>query len=115
MSEQNSKPAEKSDLEKRLDAIGWGLFLIMIGGLWLAPEDTIPEGMWLIGTGIIILGISFLRYYNNIRVNGFMVFLGIIALGAGISDVFAVDLPVFPILLIILGASMILKPYFEKK
>jgi len=54
---QESREPEKMALDKRLDALGWGLFLIMIGGLWLAPEGWVPEGTWLIGTGIIILGL----------------------------------------------------------
>jgi cytosine/uracil/thiamine/allantoin permease len=115
MSEKEKQKEEKSPLEKRLDAIGWGLFLIMIGGLWLAPEHIFPEGTWLIGTGVIILGLSLIRYMNQIRVSGFMVFLGVLALGSGLGDVFGLDLPVFPILLIIFGAAMILKPFFDKK
>ncbi|MFC1501963.1 hypothetical protein ACFL6A_00955 [bacterium] len=45
-------------MEQRLDAIGWGLFLIMIGGLWMVPEGSLPEGTWLIGTEIIIFGLT---------------------------------------------------------
>ena len=76
MNQQNDKPSDNQDpkkkaLDHRLDAIGWGLFLIMIGGLWLAPDGTVPEGAWLLGTGVIILGIMCIRYLNGIKVNGF--------------------------------------------
>ena len=40
---------QKLQLNKKLEAISWGLFRIMIGGLWLLPDETIPEGTWLIG------------------------------------------------------------------
>ena len=115
MTAQNDQPAgnqdaQKNALDKRLDSIGWGLFLLMIGGLWLAPEGSVPEGTWLIGTGLIILGLTGVRYLNRIKISGFWVVLGILALGCGLSDLFGIDLPVFAILLIIVGASIILKP-----
>jgi hypothetical protein len=107
--------AKKAVLDKKLDSIGWGLFLIMIGGLWLVPEGTFPEGTWLIGTGVIILGLMIVRYLYNIKVSGFWVVLGIVAIAFGVSDVFGLDIPVFPILIIIFGASIILKPLLKKK
>jgi hypothetical protein len=120
MNEQTDQPQESQDpkkkaLDQRLDALGWGLFLIMIGGLWLAPEGWVPEGTWLIGTGVIILGLMLIRYVNGISVNGFWLVVGLIALGFGISDVFGLDVPVFPILLIIIGVHIVLKPLLRKK
>ena len=75
---------QKDTLDKRLDAIGWALFFIMIGGLWLAPEGMLPEGTWLIGTGVIILGMTWIRRMNGLIISGFWVFMGILALGTGI-------------------------------
>lgn len=120
MDQQSDKPTESQDekknaLDKRLDSIGWALFLIMIGGLWLAPEGSVPEGTWLIGTGVIILGLMVVRYLYGIKVNGFWLVLGIIALAFGISSVFGVSIPVLPILIIIIGLNIILKPLLQKK
>lgn len=120
MERQSDQPPEnldekKSALDKRLDAIGWALFLIMIGGLWLAPEGVVPEGTWLIGTGLIILGLMVVRYLYGIKVNAFWLVLGIIALASGISSVFGLNIPVLPILIIIIGISIILKPLIQKK
>lgn len=120
MAEQNHhtkcrKTIEKSPLDRRLDSIGWGLFLIMIGCLWLVPEGHVPHGTWLIGTGLIILGLSAIRYFNNIRISGFWFVLGIIALALGISDVFGLNIPVLPILIIIVGLNIIIKPLLQKK
>ncbi len=110
----NNQDTQKSALDKRLDAIGWGLFLIMIGGLWLLPEGMLPDGTWLIGMGVIILGLSAYRIFIGIRVSGFWTVIGILALGFGLSEVFYLDLPLIPILLILFGVSMIYK-YFTKK
>jgi hypothetical protein len=106
---------KKSALDKRLDAIGWALFLIMIGGLWLAPEGVVAEGTWLIGTGIIILGLMVVRTLYGIKVNVFWLVLGIVALAFGVSSVFGLNIPVLPILIIIIGINIILKPFLQKK
>jgi hypothetical protein len=111
---ESDQDAFKDALNNRLDAIGWGLFLIMIGGLWLAPKETVPEGTWLIGTGFIILGLAVARYLNGIEIGWFWVGLGILALGSGLGDIFGLSLPVFPILLIIAGAGTLLRIFFEK-
>ena len=104
----------QEELEQRLDAVGWGLFLLMLGGLWLAPEEWgIPEGTWLIGTGVIVLGLLLVRYLNRLRVSGFWVFLGALALGSGLASVLGLDLPVFPILIILAGAGILLKPLLD--
>ena len=87
----------------------------MIGGLWLAPEGTFPEGTWLIGTGLIIIGLMGIRSLYGIKVSSFWFVLGVIALGFGISDVFGLNIPVFPILIIIIGISIVFKPLFKKK
>ncbi len=112
---RRDQDAKKRALDKRLDSLGWGLFLIMICGLWLAPEGLVPEGSWLIGTGMIILAMMGVRYLYGIKIDGFWFVLGIVALAFGISDVFGLNIPVFPILIIIIGASVVLKPLLKKK
>ena len=111
----NQNKNDKADLDKRLDAIGWALFFIMIGGLWLAPEGSLPEGTWLIGTGVIILGMTWIRHANKLVISGFWVFMGTLALVTGLSSVFGLNIPVFPILLVIVGLSVILKPFLGGK
>jgi hypothetical protein len=120
MDQQSTQPTENQDekkiaLDKRLDAIGWALFLIMIGGLWLAPEGSVPEGTWLIGTGVIILGLMVIRYLYGVKINAFWLVLGFVALAFGISSVYGLNIPVLPILIIIIGINIILKPLLQKK
>jgi hypothetical protein len=53
--------SEAPGLEKNLDDIGWGIFLIMIGALCLVPKDLVPEGTWLMGTGLLLLTLNGVR------------------------------------------------------
>jgi hypothetical protein len=100
-------------LNKRLEDISWGVFLIMIGGIWLVPTERVPEGTWLIGLGLIWLGLNLARYANGIRISGFTLVLGTLAVLSGIGDFMGVELPMLGIALILIGASILLKPVFE--
>jgi len=106
---------KKRALNARIDAIGWALFFIMIGALFLLPEGTVPQTTWLLGAGLIMLGENVFRRLKGIRMEGCTLVLGIIALTFGIGGFIGIGLPVFPILLILLGASIILGPLFRKK
>jgi hypothetical protein len=92
-------------LDRQLEGISWALFLIMIGGLWLIPN--VPGGLWLIGVGLIMLGLNVARYLKGIRVHAFSSVLGALALLLGVAELLGLGLPVLPILLIVIGASII--------
>ena len=98
---------------KRLDDIGWALFLIMIGAIWLIPA--VPEGTWLVGAGLILLGINGVRALNGVKMSGFGIVLGVLALAAGLGGLAGVKVPVFAILFILIGASITLRPLVGKK
>lgn len=112
---QTSGSRDADAFDRRLDAIGWGLFLIMLGVLWLMPRDRLPEGSWLVGTGLILLGLSAARYIRGVPLRGFTVLLGTLALLVGLSDVLGAKVPFAPIALIMVGAGMLLKPLFAGK
>ena len=119
MTKQDSKQVmvqdpEKAVLNKRLETMFWGLFLIMLGGWALIPEATIPKGAWSIGVGLLMLGLNATRYFSGIRMSGFTTVLGILALLGGLSDMLGwADLN-GGFLLIILGVYLVLKPWFDK-
>ena len=106
---------EKAALNKRLESVAWGLFLIILGGFALVPDETIPQGAWSIGVGLIMLGLNAARYLNQIRMSGFTTFLGILALLGGIAELVGFTSLNGALLLIVLGAYLIVKPWFEKR
>jgi hypothetical protein len=94
---------------KRLDEIALALILIMTGALWLAPKAMFPEGTWLVGAGLILLGLNAVRRIRGVRASGFGIIVGLVALAAGIGRIIGQDLPIVPILLIILGIGLVLR------
>ena len=117
---QDPEPApvideDKAALNKRLEAIGWGLFLVMLGGLILVPDEVVPDGLWSIGVGAIMLGLNAARYYFGIKMSGFTTLLGILAFFGGIAQLLWLQDIGGALLFIILGAYLLLKPWFEKQ
>jgi hypothetical protein len=108
----NVQDSAKSDLNQRFEAIGWALFLIMLGGIGLVPDALVPEGTWLVGVGLIMLGLNLARYLSNIPMSSGTLFFGSLALIAGIASVLGANLPIFPIALILLGLSAVSKAFF---
>jgi len=94
---------------QRLDEIAMALVLIMTGGLWLAPKAMFPEGTWLAGLGLILLGLNAARRIRGLKTSGFGIIVGLIAFAAGIGRIIGQELPLIPILLIILGAGLVLR------
>jgi hypothetical protein len=106
---------EKAALNKRIETVAWGLFLIMLGGFMFVPKNQAPEGLWSIGVGAIMLGLNAARYLNRIKMSGFTTVLGIISILGGVVQLFGVKNLEGAFLLIILGAFLILKPWFDKR
>ena len=115
------KPAQviqepaKVAMNKRLESVGWGMFFIMLFGFSFVPQAQVPKGLWSIGIGVILLGLNAARNYYKIKMSGFTTFLGIISLLFGIADWIGVTSLQGALLLIVLGALVILKPWFDKR
>ncbi len=109
----STHPPEPRDarLDRRLHDVGWGLLLILTGAVSLVPGARVPEGAWLLGVAAILLGVNAVRYVRGIPVSGFTVLLGLFALAAGGSRAVGVDLPLLAICLVVIGASLVLRPW----
>jgi len=106
---------EKIALNKRLETISFGLFLVMLGGFQLVPKDKVPAGWWAIGVGLIFLGLNAMRYFSQIRMSGFTTFLGLLSIVGGIAQLLGWEAMEGAFLFIIIGAALILKPWFDKR
>ena len=91
--------------DRKLETSAWGLLLIWWGLRWWSLAF-LPNGVGLVGTGLILLGLNMIRSLNNIPIKGSTNTIGILALVFGgllmTSDILelSVRLPVFEIMLI---------------
>lgn len=113
MNPQKAEFGDAGETTRRLDQIGLGIFLVMIGTIWLVPD--VPPGTWLIGTGILLLALNAIRFGVHAHWSGFWVAVGVIALVTGLGNFAGIALPLFPICLVVIGAALILKPLLSQR
>ena len=89
----------------RLEAIGWGALFLMSGVLVLIPR--LPDGAWLVGLGLLMLGLNATRLAIGLPLDRFGVVLGSGAALAGLGVAAGLDVPVFALLLIVCGIAVI--------
>jgi hypothetical protein len=106
---------EKAALNKRLETMAWGCFLILLGGFMFIPDEIIRGGWWSVGVGLILLGLNAARYFYGLKMSGFTTFLGVLSLIGGTVEVIGQYNLDGAILLIVLGAYLLVKPYFDKR
>jgi hypothetical protein len=103
----------KSTLSKNrnFEAIGWGALFIWWGISLMVPS--LPNGTSALGTGIILIGVNLARKLSGLPISGFSTTIGILALVWGGLEVVGVlvnlpfELPIFAILLIVLGVIVL--------
>ena len=97
--------ALQKNLDSLLDGIGWGLFLIMTGGMLLVPG--LPDGIWLAGLGALLLGLGAVRHMLGIAVSTFAMIIAAGFVVAGVGTMAGVAVPWFALLLIACGLALI--------
>ncbi len=101
---QELETAQMKKMERRLDALGWGLFFIWIGIAFLAD---VGWGWGLLGIGIIILGGQGTRTYSGLKLEGFGVVVGSLFFLGGIWELFNVKFDLTPIICIAAGVALL--------
>lgn len=99
---------EHTELVARLEALGWGLFLVWIGFAYLLD---VGIGIGLVGIGVITIGVQIIRKMFNLSIEGFWFIVGLCFLAGGVSELTNVDIPVAPILLIACGIGVLVSVF----
>lgn len=112
----SGQQAAGAGLSARIEAIGWGLLLLMTGGFLLIPGNaTTLFNIWLVGLGFILLGANLVRYLNGLKLRGFNTVLGVAAIAAGVGYFLGIDLSFLAILLILWGALILFREFTGKR
>lgn len=104
---------------RNFEAIAWGALFIWWGVTEMVK--ILPEGVGAIGVGLILLGVNAARSLTGVRISGFSTTVGILALAWGGLELAGTvlhlpfELPVFAILLVILGVVLLGGEIFRNK
>lgn len=98
-------PRGAANLSGRLDGIGWALFFIWVGIAFLAD---VGWGWGLLGIGIIIPSEAMVRWYLALNIGAFWIACGFLFVVGGIWELFQIELPLVPVLLILGGVAMLI-------
>jgi hypothetical protein len=91
--------------ESRVDSVGWGLFFVMSGAMLLVPG--LPDGSWLTGVGVLLLGLSVARVALGLPVSTFGVMLAAVLVATGVGAIVGIAVPWFSILLVGCGVALV--------
>jgi len=97
--------------DKRVDAIGWGLLFLAVGIVSLLPA--MPDGAWLVAAGLVMLGVSGFRAWMRLPIHGATVVSGVVALAAGIFIAAGLTTQVGPLVLIVLGLTLLVTALYR--
>jgi hypothetical protein len=103
----------RAAISERVDTIGWGLLFVAIGAVSLLP--TMPDGAWLVAAGLVMLGASAARAWMRLPVHGATVVVGVVALAAGAFTVAGLTTEVGPLVLIVLGLTLIVGALYRSQ
>jgi hypothetical protein len=101
--------SDRDELNNRFQTRAWAIFLIVTGLSWLISNFTQIDGIWLMSTGLILLGLNVVRALNDIETSGFTVLIGLLALSAGLGNLMGVGLPLVPMLMVGLGLLIVVR------
>jgi hypothetical protein len=102
---QKPVTAQTAKVEKRLDAIGWGLFFIWIGVALLAQ---LGWGVGLLGVGVLALGGQAARFWSGLKMDGFGIGFGALLVVGGICHLLDIRHGLTPVICVAAGLALVI-------
>jgi hypothetical protein len=100
---------EKSPTNKLLDAIAWGVFIVLLGASCIASYYyAMDTGIYLaLGTGLILIALNLVRRTTGISISKFSLFIGLLALALSLSGIVGYALPFIPTIIVLVGLFIV--------
>lgn len=111
--ETRPERARRDDLTRRLDDIGWGLFLLVTGAFWIFGEH-LPDGTWLTSVGVLLLALNAVRHRMGIHLSVVTLILGALALAGGLAELTHVRLPLLELSFVSVGIYLVIKAFMGR-
>ncbi len=114
--DENMREGKRS-LNAKLTKLGWALFFISIGGIWISNNlgrinDDKTWALVYVVIGLILLGLNIVRLIVSIRPSRFTAVIGSISLAAGIGKYYNIgDISIVAVALVVIGILMIFETF----
>lgn len=103
---------ENGGLAQKLDAAGWGLFFIWVGGALLMD---LSWGVGFLGVAVITLMGQAARKYFGFALQGFWIVVGLLFLAGGVWELYKVEVDLAPVVLIVAGVALLVSTFVKHR
>ena len=92
-----------------MDAIAWGVFIVLLGAGWITSAYyQMDTGIYIaLGVGVILLALNFARCALKIRISKTSLFIGLLALALSGSGIIGYALPFIPTVIVLVGLFIV--------
>jgi hypothetical protein len=103
------KMNENSITNKVLDAIAWGVFIVLLGAGWIASAYyQMDTGIYVaLGVGVILIALNLARKTAGIAISKFSLFIGMLALALSGAGIVGFAMPFIPTVVILVGLFIV--------
>jgi hypothetical protein len=100
---------EKIQTNKVLDAISWGVFIVLLGVGWIVSSYYQMEtGVYVaLGVGLILIALNLSRREMGISISKFSLFIGLLALALAGSGIAGFEMPFTPTVIVLIGLFIV--------
>jgi hypothetical protein len=100
---------EKSNSNKFLDAIAWGVFVVLLGVGWLTSAYyQVDTGIYVaLGVGFILLALNSARWTMKINVSKFSLFIGLLAIALSGAGLVGFAMSFIPTVIVLVGLFIV--------
>jgi hypothetical protein len=104
---------DNRNLNKRYAIAAWGALFLLLGALMVVPGD--QSNLFVLLSGIVLLGLNLARVLSKIAINPFSITLGFLALGLGAVGLLGpalhiphFEIPFVPLVLLVFGLYLLI-------
>jgi hypothetical protein len=103
------KMSENSITNKVLDAVAWGVFIVLLGAGWITSTYyQMDTGIYIaLGVGVILIALNLARKTAKIAISKFSLFIGMLALALSGAGIVGFAMPFIPTVVILVGLFIV--------
>jgi hypothetical protein len=100
---------EKTQTNKVLDAIAWGVFIVLLGAGWIASAYyQMDTGIYVaLGVGLVLIALNLSRRAMGITISKFSLFIGLLALTLSGAGLLGFAMPFVPTVIVLVGLLIV--------